>query len=447
MAVIEFAGPSSADPDNGWANTARLLNCYREPVGDGNFVVKPVPGLDLFSENTDGLFRAMEKVDGTLYVVQGGKLFEVDDEGSQTELGDIPDSEDTSISGNNGKVTISAAGRYLVWDGEDLTEPETGAFSYFQDVTFFGQLTVLIENARRVQWSDVADPTTLDGLSFATTESRDDNNLRVMPIGAALWIFKETSIERWQQNGADIQAIPGSTIDTGLLSRNLLAPTPNGAFFVGNDGKPYLVQSGSLNPLPSVAVETSIASEDPISCQYYQDEGREVCVITFTSRPAWCFDLTTGEWHERPDFFIKGSAKAYGKWFVGRDALGVYEVGSYWTDFDPDYNLVCQMIGRTIENGGEWFTVSKTHLHASVGTIRRDDSTSTETEAKVALRYSTDKGFTWSSRKERSLGAIGQYDRQISWRTLGRFKQFTPQITWSEPAEVTISSKMNVLLS
>ncbi len=442
--LVEFAGQSASDPDNGWANTARLLNCYREPVGDGNHVLKCVPGVNQFGDIKPGFSRASAEVDGLLYLVQNGFLWRVESNGNAGTLGAIPDSENTTISGNNGAVTIAAGGRYFVYENSTLTEPALGAFSHAEDVTFFGQLTVIIENRRQVQWSDVADPTSFPGLNFATTESRDDNNLRVLPVGSSLWFFKERSIERWQQNGGAIEAIPGSTIETGLKGRNLLTPTPNGCFFVGNDNKAYVVQGGGLRPVSTVAVETSIAQETPISCEYYQDEGHEVCVITYQNRPAWCFDISTGEWHERPDFFIRNSCQAYGNFFVGRDAAGLYRVERNFDTFTFGDTIICTAVGRTVEAGGDWFTVAKMHLHASVGTIQRDNTPPIETEAKLALRVSKDKGQTFGPRRERSLGQIGQYDRQMVWRTLGRMKQFTPEISWSEPGEVTISSKCNL---
>ncbi|MEL7231018.1 MAG: hypothetical protein AAGJ85_00735, partial [Pseudomonadota bacterium] len=160
----------------------------------------------------------------------------------------------------------------------------------------------------------------------------------------------------------------------------------------------------------------------------------------------WCFDISTGEWHERPDFFVRNSCQAYGKFFVGRDAFGLYEI----TRNNRGLNLLqltSTMIGRTIEAGGEWFTVAKMHLHGSVGTIQRDDTPPIETEAKLALEVSRDKGKTFGPRKERSLGQIGEYDRQMVWRSLGRMKQFTPKISWSEPDDVTISSRAEVTLS
>lgn len=470
---FEFFGQSAQDSDNEWANTARLLNCYRESVGDGEVVLKPVPGVEVFRPFGDGFCRALASVQGLLFNAQNGFLQGIDADGSRPILEEIPDSPITTISGNNQYVTVVAAGRYFVLPldgGGPISEPETGAFDNFADVTFFGQLTVLIEDGRRVQWSGVADPLTLDGLAFATTEGRDDKNLRVLPIGPTLWIFKETCIERWQQNGANIEPIVGGLIEPGLLSRNLLVETPNGCFFVGSDNKAYIAQGG-LRPISTIAVETSIANENPLSCVYYQDEGHEVCVISFEDRPSWCFDISTGEWHERPDFFVKSSAQAFGKFFVNRDGAGVFEVGNGHNDFSGQ--MTCRAIGRTIDNGGARFTVSRFQVRARVGRISRSEdlplSAAVQANdgalqgaagaveathaiperdvAKIALRVSRATGTAFGPYKPRSLGNIGEYDQQLVWRALGRMKQFTPELSWSEGADVTVSAKAMVELA
>lgn len=464
---LEFAGQSAQDADNTYANTSRLLNCYREFVGDGQTVLKSVPGVASFASLDSVFSRALAEVDGLLYCAFGGKLYRISETGSVSSLGDLPNDPVTSISGNNGKVTVVSGGRYFVWDGSTLSEPTPGAFDDFADVSFFGQLTVLLEaGGRRVQWSDAAAPQTLDALNFATTESRDDKNLRCMPMFGGFWIFKEKSIEVWQQDGTGIRVVRGSTIDTGLLNRQLLKEIPNGCFFIGNDGKAYLVQGG-LNPVSTIAVETSIAKESPESIVYYQDEGHEVCAITFAGRPAWCLDISTGEWHERPNFDAKHSAQCYGAHFVTRDIGGLFKVTRNFQDFDGP--MTSRAVGRTFDNGGQFFTVSRFFVRGRVGRVVRSrealgddalqagsgvlqvgDTTGLDiedakpNEPQIMLRVSKDTAHTWSYPKHRSLGLVGDYDRQLVWRSLGRMKQFTPEMSWSEADEVTVTASATV---
>jgi len=441
--LLEFAGQSASDPDNGWANTSRLLNCYREFAGDGVTVVKPVLGVALFGDGLPGPARATARVNGQLYHVQNGTLYRYSESGSRMVLGSVVDSPVTSISGNNSYVAIAAGGVYYVFDIEDetLTEIEPGPLESVIDVVFFGQRTVLLNSGRKVAWSALADPTSLDGLDFATTEARDERNLRALPIAGVLWIFKETSIEQWQNTPTGPQAIVGGAMEPGLKARNLLTQTPNGAFFIGSDNKAYYVRGGAMQPVSTVGVETSIQTEGPEDCVYYQDEGHEMCVITFPSRPAWCFDISTGEWHERPDFRVRTAASAYGKFFVSRDDFGIYELARNGLDFVG--GLVCTVVGRTVANGANWFTVARMHVECQVGVVSRGEDTSVERQtAALLLNVSKDQGNSYGQTKTRSLGFIGDHNTEVVWRSLGRMKQFTPKLSWSDP--ITISAKATV---
>lgn len=432
---VEFVGQSARDADNAWANSSRLLNLYREPVGDDRTVLKGVLGTEAFAVVTGATCRAAEAIAGTMYVAQGGRLWSVSSAGVATNLGAINDSAETSISGNNGKVTVTAGGAYYVWDGSTLTTPTAGAFSDFGSVTFFGQLTVLTERGgRRVQWSNVAEPTTLDGLNFATTESRDDDNLRVLPIAGGLWFFKEKSIERWYQNGADIAAVPGGTIETGLKAYNLLTALPNGAFFIGQDGKAYLVQGGQMQPVSTVAIETSIKSETPARCFYYQDEGHEFCVIQFAGRPAWVFDVSTGSWHERAEgtdlgaWTAEACVGAYGAFFACTPS-GIYKLTR--NSVDVSGPLVRRAVGKTFQSG-ERFKVNQLRFFGKVGTAA--------SAVTLELRMSRDDGNTWTLPKDRSMGALGEYGTEIVFRALGQFRQATAEVTITNPYDVTLDA-------
>ena len=147
--LVEFAGPSTQDADNVAADPGRLFNLYRQPLSDTRKAIKSVLGMVLHVEIDAAMCRAMEEVEGSLYVVLGGKLYEVTAGGTATELGDIPDSDETTIAGNNGNVCVVSDGRFFVWDGTTLTEPVTGAFAAFGSVEFLAQRTLLTEKDGR----------------------------------------------------------------------------------------------------------------------------------------------------------------------------------------------------------------------------------------------------------------------------------------------------------
>lgn len=437
--LIEFAGQSVQDSDNVAADPGRLYNCYRQPLGDTRKAIKSVLGMTKLADVTGAMCRAMGVVQGTIYMAFGAALWSVSG-GVATYLADIPDSPQTTISGNNGKVTVVADGRYFVWDGVSLSEPATGAFADFASVDFLAQCTLLVErNGRRIQWSDVTDPLTLGGFEFRTTEDRDDNNIRGMSFGPEFWVFKQKSIQRVYPNTAAattaqlFAGIPGATIDKGLLDFGLLCRTDAGGFFVATDGKAYLCAAGGmLQPVSTPPVETAIASGNALTCWYYRDEGREFCVITFSDRPAWVLDTTTAEWHERGEgvfgpWLMRHAAQQSGVWYTCNDTGDLCALQRT----NEDYNgaLIRSAVSRVVGGENKRFRATRFQVNFRTG------FTGTAT-----LRTSRDRGMTWSAAKERSTGEAGEYATQVAWRALGQFRNFVCEVRFSDAVECPFES-------
>ena len=453
MPAVEFVGQSAKDSDNGQAATSRLINLYREPVKLGDktqYTLKSVLGQAAFADLDTVFLRAMAVVDGVLYAVAGGALYKVSYAGVATLLGAVTDSEETTIDGNSGYVTVCAGGNYYVWDGATLTEPTPGAFSDFGSLVTIGNYTVLTErNGRRVQWSALADPTDLPGTSFATTEARDDDNLRAVAIGGNLWLPKQGSMEVWYITGeADagaIAPITGSVMDTGLKAFGLVAKFRAGAFMVGEDGIVYLTDGGGLSPVSTTAVETAIAEETPKRCFYYEDEGHKICVIRFQNRPAWCFDISTGEWHERAEGATHGpwtavdAVKAYNKWLCGTDLGGIYQMVRNNADIADE--LLRTAVSRTLSREQTLFILDSLEFSGRAGRadIGRDP--------QCWIRVSRDNGQTWGEGKHRSFGALGDYDARVIYRNLGQFRQATVELNMSDPTDIPINATAVVRIS
>jgi hypothetical protein len=434
---FEFAAPSALDTDNRSANTARLLNMYREPAGDGAIWCKSLPGMTQFTDMARNDCRAMAEVGDEIYVVQGGYFYRVTSAGGLVLLGFVVDDVETTISSNNGNVTVVAGGIYYVWNGTTLSQPVGGAFSVFGDVTFFAQLTVLTEEGgRRVQWSGLADPTSLDALDFATTEARDDVILRTMPVGSALWFFKETSIEPWYSLGTGLAALPGATIDRGLKARNLLAQIPGGAFFVGDDNTVYLAGNNTIDRISNVAVETAITEGDPSRTLYFEDEGNKFCALIFNQRPAWVYNIITGEWCERTQgvdigpWDAKASVKVLGIFYVGTDAGLIATLDR--SNQDLGAVMVRRIVSRTVQSDGNWFTLPRVQVTSRIGFF--DD------EPQLAMRMSRNFGLSWQLHRQQGLGDRGEYLNRTIFRRLGQYRQATMELTLSTTSDVNISA-------
>ncbi len=424
------------------------MNVYPEQAaGDARTRInlRSVLGEVVLADIGEPLVRAAAVAVSKFWTVAAGNLYEVAADGTIMNRGAVGNSNETTISGNGVNVCIVANGDYSVWNGTTLTNPTPGAFSNFGSVAFSDYDTILTElNGRRFQWSDTADPTTLDALNFATAEARDGDILRAEVDRAQLFLFTEECVEVWRNTG-----VAGSSryrrltvIDAGrgLKGYHLLASDAFGIFFVGNDGVAYILSGSGIAPVSTPAVQSDIEEGSPSAAYYYEDRGHKFCVIRFSDRPAWVYDLVTQLWHRRQTgisrdaWGIQRMATAYGKW-LGIDDFGVV-VELSRADSDRGMPLARIMRGKPIYMEGRKFSVAEFEALCSVGG-----------GAEIMLRFSRDGGQTWSEPQVESLGAIGDYERQVRFYALGRGESFTPEVSCTDAVDVVFYSDANVRMT
>lgn len=446
MAVIEWVGQSARDSDNAVADPTRLLNVYRERAGNGVPWLKSVLGMDPVTTLAGVFITAMGNVGGKLYVVCGGRLFRVSANGAAADLGAV-DHGPATISGNNGYVVVQAGSRLFVYDtqGGTLTEPVTGAFAAIGSCEFFDNYTIATQaGGRMFGWSKLADPTDWPGLNFSTADGRDDNLLRAMALHGQLCLFKERSHELWYNTGSAgaeaLARVAGGVRDVGLKSRDLICRFTGGAFMVGSDNRAHMVVPGGLQPVSTPAVETAIKLQQPTACVAYADEGHDFVCIVFRDGPAWCYDIATGEWHER------AFGSEMGPWPVSSSAV----LGSEWV-VGGNTGIVSAM--RRVNNDGSEPLVRE----ATSGTLYMDGARSILRElelfprqgfdaGEVMLALSRDGGSTWTPWKVKALPPVGRFEQRVIWRGLGQARRINAKVRWTSPVDVCISAQARIAL-
>lgn len=439
--LVEFVSQSSRDADSIVADPSRLLNVYRERAGTGVAWLKSVLAMTPHTALPGVFVTAMGVVDGRMFAVCGGALFEVKSDGSYALLGAVEHGQ-ANVAGNNGRVTVRAGLRYFVYnlDTNTLTEPVAGAFADFGSLDTVGNYTVLTEaGGRKFQWSELADPTGLPGLSFSTADGKDDLLVRAVALFGQLWLFKQESTERWYLTGAAgasaFERTVGGVSDVGLRGHDLICKFAGGAFMVGSDGRASMIGPGGVQPISTPAVETSIKLHKPEKCITYEDEGHVFGCIVFRDAPAWCYDFATGEWHERAEgaallrWRVGVSVKFAGDWYVGRDDGQISVLTR--ADIDGDVPLVREATSRNLYLDGNRTIAREIEFYARQGFANVD----------VMMALSRDNGMTWSPWKTRMLGPSGNYDRRAIWRNQGQFRQLSARIRWTAAANVNISAQ------
>lgn len=443
--MIEWVGQSARDSDNVVADPSRLVNVYREKAGTGVPWLKSVLGMEPVVTLPGVFITAMGNVDGKLYVVCGGRLYRVDADGSSADLGEVAHGS-ASISGNNGYVAVQSGSRFFVYDpdADALTEPTAGAFAEIGSCEFFENYTILTQlNGRMFEWSKLADPTDLPGLNFSTADGRDDNLVRAFALHGQLYLFKERSHEMWYNaGGAGAEAlsrVAGGVRDVGLRDRDLICRFVGGAFMVGSDNRAHLVAPGGLQPVSTPAVETAIKLHRPRACVSYEDEGHAFVCIIFRDAAAWCYDIATGEWHER----------AYGPDLGPWPASASASLGTEWA-IGGNSGVVSVM--RRVNNDGSEPLVRE----ATSGTLYIDGARTILRElemfprqgfapGEVMLGLSRDGGATWGPWKVKPIGATGQFALRLIWRNLGQARRINAKVRWTKPIDVSISAQARIV--
>ena len=119
--------------------------------------------------------------------------------------------------------------------------------------------------------------------------------------------------------------------------------------------------------------------------------------------------------------------QAYGKTYaLGFDGQ-FYTVGGV-TDSGGTIRRVA--VGDTVEINGNRFRVSLAEARARAGFQ--------SSEANIMLRTSKDRGVTWSSTKQRSIGGQGAYRDRAVWRQLGQFRTLTMELSQSDSADIPL---------
>ena len=477
MPKLEFVGQSSRDPGNVAASTGRLVNLFREAT-DGRMVLRSVPGTAEFVEFGRANMSAMAVIEGILYVVCGGRLFSTTTAGVVTELGAVA-AGDTTIAGNYGLVTITSGGSYYVWNGTTLASIPIGdveggpAEWVVGSLAYVGGYTVVSEqDARRLQWSALADAESMPGLNFATSESTDEVILRVITFGDSLVVFKENSAERWLVTGLSganaFQLITGSVLETGLQAFNLVTQFPNGAAFVSSDGRVYAWNGDQLQPISTPQVEAVMALHTAKRCFFYEVRGHGMICITFADAPAWCYDVAMGEWHERAEgvnfgpWTAAASEKFGGGWVVGYDSGRVGVLAKQPLDFGAPLKRTA--VTRLLQTGRR-FTVPKLELNIEVGSERRpltplflvDEGNLIEAiegffladggpdsgPPSIQCRVTRD-GVSYGPEKVRSLGDVGRYETRVIFRAMGQFTRMALEVSMTAAVETPLYADLDV---
>lgn len=306
----------------------------------------------------------------------------------------------------------------------------------------------------------------IDALNFASSEGSPDKVLGLVGVNRNLWVFNEKTIEVYVNTGnADFpfERIQNAYIEIGLKAKYSIAKLPGTVFWLGRSeqGENIVFMAGGLSPqrISTHAIEYAISTySDPstATAYTYQEKGHSFYVINF-DEATWCYDLSTGSWHQRA-YTNAGTLERH---------LGQYYVFDYINNqhlvTDYQNNKIYKLNPSKYTDNGDAITRLRSSPHVSAD-LKRLFCSSFQLDMEVGIGldggvqgssptvvfdFSDDGGHTWSSESwalaDNTAGSIGEYKTRVRWTRLGSFRDRIFRVQMTDPVKtVWIDAQLEV---
>lgn len=446
----------------------RTINLFVEHVesgaGKNNVVLYPTPGLRYFGTLADGPVRGLFSELGRVFAVAGATLYEVKVDGSSVVLG--------TVNNDGGRAPMRSNGRqghqlFLVTGGEGyIYDLNSGAFTALSTVSGFptGQAVTgtfldgyfIVSTTTSFQTSGLFNGLTWDATDKAVRSMAADDIVAAYQNHRELWVWGQVTSEVWYNAGAEFPFAPiqGVFVEMGCGAPHSPVKFDNHVVWLAQnrDGDRICVMASQYVPqrISTHAVEMAWRRYEKTSDAVgyaYQDDGHSFYVLTFpTAQATWVYDAATKMWHERAFWNT-----TTGQWEAHRaishcrcfdqHIVGDRENGTLYS-MDLRYALDNQEQIRRLrriphlsrENKRLFFQRLEAEMETGLP-LMPPDATQT-TAPQVMLRWSDDRGHTWSPEQWRSAGKTGEYMARVYWDRLGSSRDrvfeftMTSQIPW-----------------
>jgi hypothetical protein len=436
--------------EGGISGEEALINVFpvRTDGGKYEYTLQHTPGLAMYVELPTYPVLGMHEIDSRAFVVTPTKFYEIFDEGTFRELGDVDLSGRASLADNGLQVVVvdGFKGFYLDLSDDSVNEITAEGFYPSKFVTFQDGYFLFERKGTNQFYSSEALDITFDPADYANAEGSPDNVVRVISDHRELFVFGESTIEVWYNSGAS--GIPfdrnnGVFIEKGCAAPHSIAKQDNTLFFVGSDLIVYRLAGYAPIRISNNAVEDDLQDvdlSDAFAYAYHYD-GTLFYTLTIPSRNVtWRLDLSNGSWHKLDSYQFGRHYSNCHMYFSKRNLVGDFQNGRIYQISNKIYTDDGDVIQRkfilpTINIGRNFLPIASFELDMSSGV---GTSIGQGSDPKAMMRFSKDSGKTWSNYKFANIGKIGEYLTRVKWNRLGVARQFTVEITISDPIPIDI---------
>jgi hypothetical protein len=413
----------------------KLSNMY---LGDNPFSPDGIsrfsrPSLTAFSTVGTGPIQGMWQQDGSnennWLVVSGNSLYSFNQITKiSTFLTTLTVEGFCQFAGNeNYSVCVSGGRAHLIENGvvTELFLPEPGQL--FQTVAQIdGSFLFGVKDTFRFYWLPYLE-TVIDPLNFASAEREPDPILSINIVSDEIWFIGSESVEVWSSTGdqdAPYARISGRAYTTGTFNKDSVCRSSYNGYpcllWITNTKEVVLAQ-GNPKKISTDSEEELLKNATNIRCWVFLSNRCDFYVIT-TDQITLVYNITKNSWARWNTYLLDNWLAHLGLQEQDNVYAGSSIDNRIWildTNEIDDNNLliVCEVSGF-VPLQGKQEPCASVNIRANVGW-----STSYTVPGLLEIKWSDDGGFTFSNPRQMSMGVKAEYNKDLTFRSLGLLKR------------------------
>lgn len=445
---------------SGIANYQRCLNLYPEKNPDGSpcpYTDYPTPGLTMLGEaplqdTVRGLYTA---TDGQLFAVVGQNLYAVNSAWEFTFVGTLALDVSTPVSMvDNGAalyVVDGSATGYVVDLGTLAFSTKTSVDNYLgaDKVDYIDTFFLFNQPLTKNVYCSLSNSTSFDPTFIAGKTGRADQLATLVAMHREIWLLgSQRSSEVWFNAGGSgfpFNILPGVFIEEGCIAKYSACQYDLMVFWLGinaaGERTVFMGQQYAARRISTPAVAEKLRKMSTVSDaigMMYQIQDHAFYVLTFpTADTTLVFDVSEGLWHEWASFDQDGlehrhrancTALAYDTVVCGDYANGLL----YKLDFDSQTDngqpiVRRRTFGHLVADG------KRVSYEEFLADMEAGNAGNNVTDHVVFMRYSNDRGRTWSDPVAATLGEQGNFIARPTYWKQGMAYDMIFELFWSSP--------------
>lgn len=408
----------------------RQVNCLLEktPTDEKqyNLLSRP-PLISAYTRGSgpiNGIFQRDGLFSGATFTVSGNTLYK-----DNASLGTIDGSGPVSWAGGNGELVVARGTHAWSYNGTNLAQIAFPDGANVRAVHWMaGWFFFVRDGSGRFYWSALNDGRTIDGLSFATAESSQDNLLDIKKIGDLFWMLGAASGEAWVLTGdadSPLQRVVQRTLERGVRDTGCAEEVENTVYFLSNDGMVCMIQEAALRVSES-GLEEKLRKSTTASTFKFQYEGKVLFCLRLDSG-TFALDLglsnqpleltTYGRARWAPKCAVNVGAEVY---FGDDTGSTVWKFGTRETT-DAGQAIMERIFSAAVPVETQPVPVSNVIVSGNSGDTKVLDPANSASNPILEMRVSRDGGRSFGVWRGAQWGRTGEYLRKSRFGSCGMF--------------------------